>query len=775
MTVIMASNHFTINPNMGIDNGTVVVTPSSTNDTQEDKIAIVTIDNGVNTIDVRVTHYGKPSIEIVDGAEPVSAPASGATYQFLVKTHYDVMFRNKPDWITIDDGQGNYITSAQTISSNVANGKTYNFNVLPNATNNSRSTSNFGLWHKIGGTVQQTYDEVSISQPQGAGDYIFVNPTSMLDWDSTTAKNITIDANVTYSVSHSNTSEFTLTEGNGYVSIKANAQNTGYALKTDTISIVSTKAGYSYTATCVVTQVRQPRIQLNSSGTINPTGGTGSVWVVSDYDWWIEPTVSPDTSPAHSYITMQGKTADTNLEPTTGSAYTLVWTSNDGNIRNDNLYVGYNKTDGTTGQSATYANFTQDRAASAELSVNPNRIPSNSGEYVSSGGGVYTVEVITNRAWKLNGTPQVCTVSPTSASAGTNVTVTVPPATHTSSSYRLVDHIYFVTNDGGQIASDNVAVFQYDNYPEPEYIVVNPTTFNVDSGTSSNNTFTVSANTNWYAYIVDTEGDTLTWMDMTTTAGTAGYTTGLHFEVNQANNSASARTGIIKFTTGSPTTVATITVNQAGTGVTPVVEDYIIPIPSTIYLDSGVSLNEMFSISANTNWVAVSSPSWVSIARGSSAGGTGYTTGLTFAVSSNSTNDIRSGYTTFTGGSASAQMLIVQSGATPTPTPPVGEQFLEITIPSSKVLTASTAGVNYGQVNLSASTDWTVDNQLAWVKVSSTFGPDSPAITGGTAGSNTLWLKVNENETGLPRIGTIDFTLVGTAITDTLTVEQEGE
>ena len=521
----------------------------------------------------------------------------------MVKTHYTVQFYNKPDWVIIDDGQGNQITSAQTISANIANGKTYNFTVLPNTTNNSRSTSNFGLYHLVNGVRQNSFDEVSITQPQGASDYIVISPIA-LDWDSTGTKALNIQANVPYTVSHSNTSEFTLGGSTGSETIKANAQNTGNILKTDIVSVVSTKASFPFTATCEVTQYRQPRIQLNSSGTINPTGGTGSVWVASDYYWWIQPPVAPDN--ASSYITMEGKTAGTNLEPTSGSAYTLTWTSNDGNIRNNNLYVGYNKTDGTTGQSSSYATFTQDRAATTALTVSPSRVPSTG--YVDSGGGVYVVEVITDRPWKLNNTPLVCTVSPSSASAGTNVTITVPQATHTSSSYRLVDHIYFVTNDGGQIASDDVTVWQYDNYPAEDYIILTPSAGTANSGTSviygqvkvsASTDWTITYNVSWLGFY-DTQ-----FNGHLVESGVAGETTIYRRTVT---NSGGTRTGTATFTAGNASATYTLSQSAAGWTASPSEFSGNTAIPA----QSSSITNKVF-LTAPAPWTAQTSDTWIHI------------------------------------------------------------------------------------------------------------------------------------------------------------------
>lgn len=646
----MASNYFSISPTGGTGSATIDISSLQANNTTDDRVAIITITNGSVTKTVTATQFGKPSITGL--SFPISAPATGASYTFTIKTHYNVQFRNKPDWVKIDDGQGNYISSATTITADVANGKTYNLTVDPNADNNDRSAS-FGMYHYMFGDLMSDYVSMGITQPQGAEDYITIPSTIALDWDDTNAKTIPVTANVTWSASISNTSEFELAGGNGYVTVRAKANNTGSTRKSTNLYIASTKASFPYTATCVVTQFRQPTISTVDDSTVPPTGGSKTVRVVSDYYWWIYPTVMPETPSASiPYITMTGKVAGQNMSPTEGANYTLTWNSNDGNIRNDNLYVGFLKTDNSsTGRSATYTNFTQENEASETLSVSPNRIPENVTSYVSSGGGTYQVVVTTGRLWQLNGTPSFCVVNPTTGSGTTTVTITVPA---TSLNRYRNESIYFVTNDGGQIASDSVAVYQESIYQEEPYIVLDTEYMEVPSGANSYS-FGVSANTNWSAVMEE-------WLHMSPTTGGTGNTSH-SFSVDE--NSGATRDGSIDLVPlGAGTSIAFLNIRQAS-GSTPVVVDSINVNPSSKSIGSGTSVLNSVSVTASTAWTITSSPNWITWAT---TAGTAGTQTIYWNANANM-GSARTGTTTFTCGTASTTYTLQQAEAYEEPTP----------------------------------------------------------------------------------------------------------
>lgn len=566
---IMASSYFGINTTGGTGSDTIVVAPLSTNNTTTDRVATVSINNET----VRVTQYGKPYLSPMGGTVFI-APATGQTVQLTVHTHYDVQFRNKPSWITINDGQGNNITSAQTISSSVANGKTYNFVVAPNTGNDERVTSNFGLWHYVKGTLQQSFVEISVTQPQGAEDYIAIDDFT-LDWDSVSNKNLEIRANVPYTVTNSNTADFTLTGADGTEKIKANAVNSGTTRKTTTITVTSTKPSFVFSTSATITQLREPRVSLNSGRTVPWSGGTKPVEVVSDYYWWPSPTVNPDTNAYFDYITMSGKTADQNLAPQpSGNTYNFTWDSNTGAYtRNGTIKVAYLKNDNTVAESTGYFDFSQDNQASTTFEVVPARLPSNvSSDRVPSGGGVYTLEVVTSRPWAVTATRSHCTVSPSAATGNTIVTVTVPPSNYTGTTYHTVEGLQFRTNDAEMVASQMVYVYQYDHYQaEPNYLVVSPTAATVAS-TSGHTSLTVSANTDWALTSSPSwlkVRKTVYGSSQLVTGGTSGSTT---IYAHRDENSGETRTGTVSFSAVGVTAGTVYTQNGS---VTPVPTGYL--------------------------------------------------------------------------------------------------------------------------------------------------------------------------------------------------------
>lgn len=737
----MASNYFTISPTGGTGSTYLDISASQLNNTTNDRVAVVSITNGTVTKTVTATQFGKPSITGL--SFPITAPATGSAYTFTVHTHYDVQFRNKPDWITIDDGQGNYISSATTIDKSVANGKTYNLTVTPNASTDDR-TATFGMYHYMYGNLMSDYVSMGISQHKGADDYITIPSTIAIDWDdNNNAKGITVTASTNqWRAEIDNTTDFTLAGGQGTISIRANNVNSGSTRKTTTLSVISTKASFPYTATCVVTQFRQPTISPQDGYDVSPTGGSKTVRVVSDYDWWIYPTVMPETPSANiPYITMTGKQAGQNMSPTEGANYTLTWTSNDGNIRNDNLYVGYLKTDNSsTGRSATYANYIQNNEASETLSVSPNRIPEGATSYVSSGGGTYQVVVTTGRAWQLNGTPSFCTVSPSTGNGTTTVTITVP-ATNLNR-YRN-ESIYFVTNDGGQIASDSVSVFQEAMYEEEPYIVVDPDYVEFITSGSNSSQFTVSANTQWSCVMEE-------WIHMSPATGGTGNTSH-SFTVDE--NSGATRDGSIDFVPlGAGMSIAFLNIRQAS-GTTPVVVDTIALSSTGASIGSGSSVTQSLTVTASGNWTLSTNVNWLEwyaaiFDQTPLTGGTSGTTTIYRRVSANSGSS-RTGTTTFTCGTASTTYTVTQDAAyvPPTPTWVASPDEFEEPSQTSQTLTAY----------ITAATAWYVqksgDADADWVNIL------QPTIQA-AAGTYELKFYITQNSSGAPRSARIDIVSV---------------
>lgn len=658
----MASSYFSINPTGGTGNANITVAPLSTNPTKTDRVATITI----NDKTVRVTQYGVPYLSPTGGTAFV-AYETGQTVQFQVHTHYPVQFRNKPSWITIDDGNGNTISSSQTIQPNVANGKVYNFVIAPNTGTTQRTTSNFGLWHYVGGTLQNDFTEVSVTQPAGADNYLYLVPFN-IDWDDTSDILLGTRANVTYTVSNSNTSEFTLTGTDGTEKLRANDVNTNNIRKDTTITLTSTDPNFVFTTAYTFSQLREPIITLNGGSSIPWSGGTKEINVVSDYYWWLKPTVNPDTNAHYDYITMSGKTADENIEPqVNGHNYQLTWDSNTGaTTRNDVIRVGYIKNDNTVASSTTSAEFSQANQASTTLEVVPQRVPSTG--YAPNTGGVYTLEIITNRPWISQSSRQWCSVSPTSGIGNTTVAVTVPPASASSQTYRIADTLTFLTNDAEMRAWKSLSVYQYDiGYPvQVDYLTItNPSSPTTVSSASGHTQIVVSASTDW---VVDEKPDWITLRKTVYTAssivtgGTSGSTT---FYAHRGENSGYTRGDSIVLSADNLS--ATLVINQDGIPL-PTVESISITPSSFTNVSSGLTMffNNVV-ITASTTWEVISAPDWFSL-RETALGNTPVTNGsagetqLYVRIEANS-GDVRSGTMTIQAGDATATLFVSQKAS----------------------------------------------------------------------------------------------------------------
>ena len=760
----MASNYFNISPTSGTGNGNISVAPSLLNNTTDDREAVVMITNGGKSVSATVIQFGMPSI--TGQNFPISAPATGSAYTFTVHTHYPVQFRNKPDWVTIDDGQGNYISSAATIQPSVANGKTYNLTVAPNSTNDSR-TATFGMYHYVGGTLIQTSIPMNITQPQGAEDYISIPSSVVIDWDdNNNAKTIPVTSNVSWTASIDDTTNFTMNGGQGYVTIRANNVNSGTTRKTTTLSVISTKASFPYTATCVVTQYRQPVITKYDPTDVPATGGSKNVYVTSDYSWWIHPTVNPESPSANiPYITMTDKVIGQNMSPATAStSYELVWDAYEYGAalyRTDQLKVGYLKTDSTSGLSTSYAEFRQPEMVADDLTLSQYRLPT-SGSLPSTGGS-YQIQVICDRAWYAETGLHFFSVTPSSGTGTTNVTITVPPATAMSQTGYTIYTGQFATSDP-PIASKGFTVVLEDKHP---YIICDPDDFDLGSGTSYNQ-FSVSSNTNWVASI-DDEYD---WIDMATTTGHSGTTT-IDFDV-AANNQYSARTAEIVVSGMGITSVVSIVQARK---IEPVVVDSITLSSTGASIESGASITQSINVTASGNWTLSTNVNWLGwyssmFDQTPLTGGTSGTTRIYRRVDANSGSS-RTGTTTFTCGTASTTYTVRQDAAY---VPPVYDDIVidpEDDISNIPLTGSPSTGYSINIENDGPnSEDWTIDYSVDDVHLYDGFNPSTAQevdmIEAGTIGYYSLHIPAVATQ----RTIVITFTGEESSRTHTLTIQQ---
>lgn len=653
--------NFTITPTSGTGDGylgqTVAVTPTAKNLTSGDKVTIVTISGMGTTKQVTLNHWGIPSIQRSGSG---NVPANGGTLSYTINTHYMFMFQNTPSWITISDSNGNVYVDDYGYPASMADGVTFYFSIAAN-TGTSRSSSGMTFKHYYKGQVSTFYTDLVITQEAGSAqvDYINVDvPSIVYDWDdSGVTKTINVSSNVSW-IAASTSGNFSIVNGssgngNGVITVKVNDSNT---------STASTKTGYvaitdgSITTNVSLTQYRQPRLIYNGTISlgqidIEPSGETINMTFASDYNWWFYPQIST------TYITMKQNgstiTPPSSSSPSlpTAATYSFTWALNDGNVRNDSLNIAYQRVGGGTANA--YRNFStvhQEHYYSDTFDVSPNRIPETG--YASSGGGVYTVVVTTDRSWQLSSSPQRCTVSPTSGNGNTTVTVTIPAAVRSGSSYSIIDTLWFATNDGGEILSDSVTVYQYDNYVEPPYINVEPDAIEIPSGANIYS-FTVTANTKWSAVFED-------WMSMSPTTGGTGVTT---HSFSVSANTGAERNGSLDFTPlGAGTAIEHLYVRQSAG--TPVVADSISVSPIGASISSGSSSNNIANVTASGNWTITSKPSWMTW---STTAGTAGTTSINWSAQANTTGSSRTGTTVFACGTASASHSVVQA-APPEPT-----------------------------------------------------------------------------------------------------------
>ena len=760
----MASNYFNISPTTGTGNGNISVAPSLLNNTTEDREAVVVITNGGKSVSATVIQFGMPSI--TGQNFPISAPATGSAYTFTVHTHYPVQFRNKPDWVTIDDGQGNYISSATTIQPNVANGKTYNLTVAPNASTDDR-TATFGMYHYVNGTLIQTSVPMNITQPKGAEDFITIPSTIAIDWDdNNNAKGITVTASTNqWRAEIDNTTDFTLYGGQGTISIKANNVNSGTTRKTTTLSVISTKASFPYTATCQVIQYRQPVITKYDPTDVPATGGSKTVYVTSDYDWWIHPTVNPESPSANiPYITMTDKVIGQNMSPATASTpYELVWDAYEYGAalyRTDQLKVGYIKTDNsTTGLSSSYAEFSQPEMVADDLTLSQYRIPSGSTGSIPSTGGSYQIQVICGREWYAES--NFWTVNPSSGTGTTNVTITVPPATAMSQSGYTIYTGQFATVDP-PVASKGFVVALENNHP---YIVCDPDDFDLGSGTSLNNQFVVSANTDWVASIGEYD-----WIDMSTTTGHSGTTT-VSFDV-AANDQYSARTAEITVSGMGLTRVVSIVQARKPE---PVIVDSITLSSYGGNVSSGGNVIQYIDVTASDDWTLTTRVSWMRWRAGlfdqtPVTGGTSGTTQIYRTVDANSGSS-RTGTTVFTCGIMSANYTVTQDAAY---VPPVYDDIViepEDDISNIPLTGSPSTGFSINIENDGSNAeDWTIDYSADDVHLytNPSMVQQVDMIEAGTIGYFSLHIPAVQT----PRTIVITFTGEESSRTHTLTIQQ---
>ena len=338
-----------------------------------------------------------------------------------------------------------------------------------------------------------------------------------------------------------------------------------------------------------------------------------------------------------------------------GSGKTISVTSNTSwAVRADDSWVKYSPTGGTGGSSITVSasvNTGDERSsklilsdktgrATAEVTITQKKgESSSSGEMLSvspsslnfsSSAGSKTFAIESNASWTVKSDQTWCTINTSSGS--NNATITVNVIENTSTSPRNAT----ITVSSDKASSVQVNISQSGASPDIQ-LNKNDMSFTAAGGSE---TFTVTSNTNW------TVKSDQTWCTVSTSSGSNNGTITVSVLENTSTDTRSASI-IVK--AGDISQV--ITVSQAGVSPTLQLDK------SSMSFDSSYG-EDIFSITSNTNWTAISDQTWCTL---SSSSGSNNAT-VTVYVSDNTSISERSASVTVKAGNLSQIITITQAG-----------------------------------------------------------------------------------------------------------------
>lgn len=281
----MASNYFTYSPTSGTGTKAVNVQSKAANTGTADKKSIIEVTNGTTTRQLLVTQKYRPYFS----QNGVSFPKSGGTITFVVHTEYDIVFKNKPAWITIKNGSTT-ISPDTKISKEDASGATFTLSATTNS-GASRSFSNFGMGHYVN-NVLDDYVQYFTGTQDGASssERIAVSTTSItLDYFSTGSSmfGVTVISPTTgVNISNSNTTRFSITPtsgiNNSVFTVTPTGSNTSTGNYTGTCTVSDTQ-GEAASKSVSLKQKYRPYF-LQNSQVVPGSGGTVTFVVHTEYD-----------------------------------------------------------------------------------------------------------------------------------------------------------------------------------------------------------------------------------------------------------------------------------------------------------------------------------------------------------------------------------------------------------------------------------------------------------------------------------------------------------
>ena len=289
-----------------------------------------------------------------------------------------------------------------------------------------------------------------------------------------------------------------------------------------------------------------------------------------------------------------------------------------------------------------------------------------------------------------------------------------------------------------EIGEQEVKVVQagrIEDVGDHDFMNVSPPSLSLASDAAS---FTVSVSTN-VDYQVASNVDWIT----ATVSGTTNASS-VTFDV-KANEGATAREGIITFTSSDGSMVRTVTVTQAGK------EILQLDISPAMFTLTSEEASIEVAVEANVKYTVSSSAVWLV----SPVSGLTESNSLTFDVAANEETSVREATLTFTSedGSITRTVTVTQAG----------KEAVSLNVsPASFDLSNEATSVN---VSIETNTKYTVSSSAVWLV--------SPVS--GLTESNSLTFDVAANEETSVREATLTFTSEDGSITRTVTVTQAGE
>lgn len=193
----MASTHFYYNPTAGTGDAQVTISAATQNTETSDKSATITIGNTASSVTVNVVQYYKP----YKMQGPTGIPATGGSITLTAQSHYDIIFRSVPLWLTIWSGNTQFQEGERiSLAPN-----TYGIFTLSAGTNTGAQRSaayeGMNMSHYIGNELITT-SAPTIDCIQYANEGIQVDTNEVvMDWNQTTGASFNITSNVSWTSS----------------------------------------------------------------------------------------------------------------------------------------------------------------------------------------------------------------------------------------------------------------------------------------------------------------------------------------------------------------------------------------------------------------------------------------------------------------------------------------------------------------------------------------------------------------------------------------------